>query len=639
MVRFIYSMMILFIGMFPANLLSQDSPFAGEKGYYIENAEYTVIDFDENDSLRLVTTTYESKKVQSQTPGLFSSDVINYSSSFTRIYDIEAFSRMPKKRGFTRHDVHDILTSDVSVDGVFHGDTKRKSFHYKALTEGAETILSYKTEYLEPRFWGTFYFSSYLPVAKSVYQVKVHKDVKIRWLLKNTEKINLDYTEQKQGDFMIHTWSATNIEKISVDEDPDKVLFFMPHVVSWVESYKKGHETISMLRNESDLFDWYNGFIQMMPEDTLFDDVTAVVDSVIDGDESDYEKVEKVYNWVQENIQYLAFEDGLQGFIPRPAGLVMKRRYGDCKDMSYLLYAMLQEAKVESHLTWIGTRHIPYTHSEVPCPSSDNHMICVYKDEMNKNYYLDATAAHNALGIPSYGIQGKEAMIRLTDKKFELQKVPITVPEMSNTTDSLQFCVIDNEITGEFASHYSGYHRENMVMYLKNIPKANHNELITSMLSDDNTNMHVSGLEVNNLENKRLPVSISGEMLIHDYLIKSGDRLYVNLNISKRVGNQQIKEDSEQSVLDLDFKNEYRSVSIFEIPEGYEVEYIPENVSTSSQNISFSCTYEKIENRIKMVYDVSINALSLSNDEFEDWNNITNQIREVTAETLVLKKI
>ena len=112
-----------------------------------------------------------------------------------------------------------------------------------------------------------------------------------------------------------------------------------------------------------------------------------------------------------------------------------------------------------------------------------------------------------------------------------------------------------------------------------------------------------------------------------------------NMNISKRVGNQQIKEGSDQSVLDLDFKNRYRSTVVLDVPEGYEVEYLPENVNESTPLISFDCRYKRIENQIKMVYDVTIHTLSLSKDDFEEWNKITHQIREVTSETLVLKKI
>ena len=46
---------------------------------------------------------------------------------------------------------------------------------------------------------------------------------------------------------------------------------------------------------------------------------------------------------LQNNINYVAFEDGLGGFIPRGAASVCDKRYGDCKDKSLLLVTLLRD--------------------------------------------------------------------------------------------------------------------------------------------------------------------------------------------------------------------------------------------------------------------------------------------------------
>lgn len=72
------------------------------------------------------------------------------------------------------------------------------------------------------------------------------------------------------------------------------------------------------------------------------------------------EKIEAVFYWVQDNIRYIAFENGIMGFKPEAASKVYQNRYGDCKGMANLLKEMLKICGYDARLTWIGTNDIPY---------------------------------------------------------------------------------------------------------------------------------------------------------------------------------------------------------------------------------------------------------------------------------------
>ena len=67
------------------------------------------------------------------------------------------------------------------------------------------------------------------------------------------------------------------------------------------------------------------------------------------GARTEPEKVARIYYWVQDHVRYIAFENGLRGFIPHDAGRVYASRYGDCKDMANLLHEMLRMAGVKSY--------------------------------------------------------------------------------------------------------------------------------------------------------------------------------------------------------------------------------------------------------------------------------------------------
>ena len=56
----------------------------------------------------------------------------------------------------------------------------------------------------------------------------------------------------------------------------------------------------------------------------------------------------KASRWVQDKIRYVAVEAGEGGYVPREPALVVRRRYGDCKDKAFLLIAILAKRGIEA---------------------------------------------------------------------------------------------------------------------------------------------------------------------------------------------------------------------------------------------------------------------------------------------------
>lgn len=52
--------------------------------------------------------------------------------------------------------------------------------------------------------------------------------------------------------------------------------------------------------------------------------------------------------FVQDEVRYLGFEEGMGAFKPSDPSLTFKRRFGDCKDKTFLLHALLQLMDISS---------------------------------------------------------------------------------------------------------------------------------------------------------------------------------------------------------------------------------------------------------------------------------------------------
>ncbi|HTD05775.1 DUF3857 and transglutaminase domain-containing protein [Undibacterium sp.] len=71
-------------------------------------------------------------------------------------------------------------------------------------------------------------------------------------------------------------------------------------------------------------------------------EVEALADEITKGATSQREQAKLLYDWVRKNIRYVASYVGNGGWIPNDTGRILKTHYGDCKDHSTLLEALLE---------------------------------------------------------------------------------------------------------------------------------------------------------------------------------------------------------------------------------------------------------------------------------------------------------
>ena len=68
-----------------------------------------------------------------------------------------------------------------------------------------------------------------------------------------------------------------------------------------------------------------------------------------------YDKTEAIAEFVQKQIRYFVVEKGIGGMQPHAAAEIFRNRYGDCKDKSTLLSAMLSSVGIHSTLVLVDT--------------------------------------------------------------------------------------------------------------------------------------------------------------------------------------------------------------------------------------------------------------------------------------------
>lgn len=105
---------------------------------------------------------------------------------------------------------------------------------------------------------------------------------------------------------------------------------------------------------------------------------------------SDEARVARALEMVQSEIRYFSVALGESSHRPAQPGEVLKRRYGDCKDKSFLLTALLKAVSIDSRPMLLSVRLRKGLDKMLPSPLAFDHAIVQVKLS-NKTYYLDGT--------------------------------------------------------------------------------------------------------------------------------------------------------------------------------------------------------------------------------------------------------
>lgn len=170
-------------------------------------------------------------------------------------------------------------------------------------------------------------------------------------------------------------------------------------------------------------------------------EMKQLIDSIIRSSPDPTVQITSIVDFVQKHIRYSGDEAGIYSHTPRTPDIVLKNRFGDCKEKSVLLNELLKLIHVDASPVLIHTVLRDKAPEQVPGIRCFNHCISsfTYNGQL---YFIDPTISYQMGNfkqriLPAYG----KGMI-LDDKAEPFTTIPLdltsktTVLEEFENTDS-----------------------------------------------------------------------------------------------------------------------------------------------------------------------------------------------------------
>lgn len=611
------------------------SKFPDAPAVFLERSELLSI-LVRNDSLEIFEEVLEDMLHLKPQTEVYASGKV-YGSHFSQVKDLRAKTLVWDKNKFKEMHVTDFRKNDNRDAAIFYDDSYHYSFSYPSVALGNRTHLQYRTVMKDSRFMPGYIFSSYLPQGKCTYTIRTTKHVELVFDVINDPKAIIKFRKYEKGGFQFYEWTGTDLPARKNEDDSPSVRYFAPHIICYVKSYESKKGRVNVLSSLEDLYTWYHTFVKDLNKEAS-PELINVVDKIKGNCTAELDIVKRVFYWVQENIQYVAFEQGMRGLIPHTGSYVCEKRYGDCKDMANLIVDMLKLTGVKAYHTWVGTRDLPYKYSKIPTPLVDNHMIATYIGSDSQYYFLDATSDHTPFGLPSSMIQGKEALIGLDAKRYEIKTIPEIAKERNVMVDSVSIRLDGDQVVGTGISSFRGYPKVFGGYALDRSEKNDIERNVARLIGKGSNKFFLDNYVLSDVRDRDKRTTIDYSFRIGDYFQKIGDELYVNLNLNKEHYNDFINLTLRETPKERDYKYEKLEYCELTIPDGYALEYLPPNARADGDLLGFETEYRSENGKIVLLKKFYVNYLLMQPNQFEHWNASVKPLSEAYKESIILKK-
>ena len=502
---------------------------------------------------------------------------------YEKVYDIKAFTYNYENGRLRKTELNTSVCHDEKVNDYWNN----KKFAMPDVKAGSIIELKYKisSQYVfNLRDWN---FQWEIPVLYSEYEVDMIPFYEYTWLLQGANKFDEQTTYKDNGlmrqfgpvkfqdmisKYIMKNVPAFNDEEyitsindyiIKIDFQLSKIIYPNGATVNIMTTWP---DMIKDFLKENEFGKYMNksekiGAKILNPQTILEKPLNERFDSIVN-------YVKNNYSWNQHNGKYSS----------KTPNEFVKDRYGNDADINLFTVGLLNAYGIEAYPVLISTRDNGKIKYNYPFSHFFNYVLIVARID-GQTILSDATDIHCPVNrIPPRCINDKGLIIN--KEKEEWANLECTVPSRLNTflitnvTDSMQQSTISRSAT------------EYNALYLRNVYGDN-KEKLSDKIRDEGYTLIDTSLTINNPENNSKPYSMKFSISNKNEIINN--KIYISPFLKESLTDNPLKQNSRTYPVDMTYPRVRTYNATITIPEGYKIEYIPENYSMD--NVLFQINY------------------------------------------------
>lgn len=500
---------------------------------------------------------------------------------------------------------------------------KVKTFSFPASAPGVLTDCQWSLEshkaLLGKHFSDAFLLHRVQPAEEVSYVLHLPKSLKLKSHLSNPDQLLVETQVVDEGDSNRYEWRMRHNAYASYEEGMPDWGELLPRLLLTTASSWQECAQWFLTLNEG--------------HDAATQDVKGLAERLSKGLKDPTDKARVLYHWVLNNVRYVSVGMSVAGYETQTAQEVLKNRYGDCKDGSTLLVALLKSVGIPATYVFVATDSQPKVEESIPTLYQFDH--CIAAAYLNGRWvYLDSVAKTTRFGhLPSMD-QGTKALLvsqnpEWVELPYELTDSIVETRELAINPDGSLDAAVSQVGTGHFESALRGAYQAMDPDQIKTdfqesvLEEAPGGELAKFSLEDP----------------QDLEKSFSTRYSYHasDYATLAGDIMVVRVPglsygmsvFDRPTRTRPVRPQGGQVVDRIRIK----------LPKGYRVRYLPASVALQSPYLRYHGVYRQNGNTITLESVTDYRGTTLLPKDYPRVRDLYRKRARFSKEMIVFEKL
>jgi len=439
--------------------------------------------------------------------------------------------------------------------------------------------------------------------------------------------------ESLQPDVTSLTWELQNLKPINEESFSSKFFEQTPALMLVPECFSyKG--TNGCFTSWGTYGEWVSSLIKSRAD--YSDDMLHTVQNLIKNVSNEKEKIRIIYKYMQDHTRYVSIQLGLGGYQPFPATQVEATGWGDCKALVNYTKTLLSLANIKSYYCEIGVSNTQIMFDDFPSAGQTNHIILGVPLESD-TLWLECTDQHIPFGYLPYSLQNQKVLwvdeskntgylvnTPNPDANYNSRKryIEFNLDSSGNAQGKMLTLVQGGEISKLFPELWA--------------PSEEKERIINNKYSVPG--FKITSFDYTLKEGDHALATEKIEMTFNKFASKTGERLFVKSNLFGGISEIPVKTKYRRSPLVIRHSYFHSDTVLFNLPKGYDVEYIPQQKVISKSFGELVTRYIIRDNEIIYVRDLKINRYKGSSKEYNDFIDFLIQVNRSDEQNIILVK-
>ncbi len=517
-----------------------------------------------------------------------------------------------------------IVQERLKNESIFKEKKYEDVYYYKIAMPNVKVGSVFEIEYTQDLLPAEFKFQDFIPVALAELIIESHPNIEFR-------NKQVGYWSVRNHGNGMH--SATNVPAFkresytnSYENYISKMEFDILRITApgYFKAFTTSWESVNERLRASTYFGGTitNGSAYLSD---LKKEIEARYSTPKDRCKAAYEAI-KTIKWNNESSLFASVNNLSTQF---------KKQSGNSAELNMMLYQLLQKLDIPSSPLVMSTRGNGLLNPFYPTLEKFDYTLVLARID-GQDMVMDMTDQYMPWGmLPLHCLNGQARLVDndegrwvdLTPNHKERQSVMYRLrftPEfdLEATLDMQMVDYAAYDFRKEFHTFAS---EEKFIEYLEN----------------EYSGFMVKDFQFSNVDSIEQPCRFNASGIIKGKSQKVNDLLMVYPMLYNQLKDNPFKLEERNYPVDYAYKREWMVSSVIEIPEGYEVESLPEpaKLRTEDNGLSVMISCSQTGSMVAATYRFSINKIMFLSEEYPMLREVYSQIIQKHAQPVVFKKI